>query len=135
VDGAHGRGTGGDDGDLVWRMTLAQLQEWVARFSYKPDHTFAVVERAGGRVSIDVIASKLKDASGTYTDPKYTLELHYHKEFWMYDLTTEAELIDAMIQLCQSYERHEMFEWLKLDGKQVRTPHVIPQSETPASRA
>jgi hypothetical protein len=135
VDGTCGRGVGSIDGDLVRLMTLAQLQEWITRFSYKPDHVFKVIERAGGRVEINVIASQLKDASGTYTDPKYTLELHYHKEFWAYDLTTEAELIEAMIQLCQSYERHEMFEWLKLDGKQVRTPHVIPQSETPASRA
>jgi hypothetical protein len=112
-------------------MTLAQLQEWVARFSYKPDHTFTVWDELDGRVALCVVASKLPDAMGR----RELLELRYHKQFFWYELTTEAEVTEAVIQLCTSYERHELFEWLRYQGQHVRNPHVIPQSETPASRA
>ena len=93
-------------------MTEQEAKAVLARMSYKPGHTFSL---DGGHVSLHApeqpnVVPGLKPV---------TLTFHARVPYWT---LTEARFVLAVRTIVEQAERHEMNEWLHLDGVPLVTP-------------
>lgn len=108
-------------------MTLDGLQARLGRFRYKPGMRFVCQPGPqSGQVKVGLHVAEQRNACRE----GHTCELHYDRDVFWYDLETDEQLQQVVLWLCEAYERHELYEWLKLDGKHVKDPHyVVPLTE------
>jgi hypothetical protein len=108
-----------DTGDVSGFMT--QFALLLQRFTYKPGYTFDLVGHGALRCRYHAIDS---------TDPARKREIYLttthalfpaHLYFRPGDI--EEVFMEQMRQVCMEIERHEMDEWLQLDGKAPFYPH------------
>jgi hypothetical protein len=103
-------------------MTIAEIQQRVARVTYKPGYRIvADVDPSNNyRVSLRLITAPLPDArGGDGTSPVQTV-----KVIDDHDWVTEERLKFLVRDLVHEFELHEMYEWLRCDGKQIKDPHA-----------
>lgn len=108
-------------------MTPDQAIRFVTRLTYKPKYRFraSVLDDFMGRHADDCVEFTLMgdapDAQGSVAVAEITSRTTIPTRA-LTDMD-EAQLAAAMYELALSLERHELEEWLRIDGKHFREPH------------
>ena len=108
-------------------MTADEARAFLARITYKPGSSLELVDEGS---EFWVRMHRHLDDS---TAPGKSIHLHFAKALSVYDLPMwrEFDLLQHVKDLCVYSERHEIAEWLKLDGKCIDEPH--PERALPLS--
>jgi len=103
-------------------MTFEEAAAILARVTYKPGMTFYLddIPVFGGDYALLLRAVDLPNSNGGVP-----ITLMFHRRICADNLSLykEDDLMNEVTQLCVFHERHEMEEWLKLDGVRLHEPH------------
>lgn len=98
-------------------FTFEEAQEYVSRYTYKPEHTLTLE-----RGPLGLICVKLRAACPSVTDPTYT-HVVTTTNLTNVPPLLRAVLDHAVLQTVARFEKHEQDEWLRLDGRVINNPH------------
>jgi len=101
-------------------LILSEVKDILREITYKPHYLFQfqyIYARETMRLSLSVPFQPDAVREGGEISLTFTLEYSI-REFERFEV-----LMEVLQQFFLSYERHEMDEWLKYQGKCIRDPH------------
>jgi hypothetical protein len=96
------------------------IAEVIQTITYKPGYTFTWDQCDDGRFLFYLHTPAIQDAK--HVDRKFTIRRFEY--FLIESCQTQADVRQCFIDLILGWEKHELYEWLKFDGKQFKDPHI-----------
>ncbi len=98
---------------------LATVRAWLGRVCYKDWRFKSHVAADPERLRVGLFRKVIDSSDGV--TPIEVAVAHVVPQYALEDFVSFCEWLLDMIEL---FERHEMLEWFRVDGKMWRNPHV-----------
>lgn len=104
-------------------MTKDEIIAFISRISYKPETQLiaSFAKETFENILTITLQTQVLDNRNCFD----LVNISFYSEIPIKSLenVTESKLLQAIEEVILGWEKHEAFEWFKLDGHQVNPPH------------